>query len=214
MSITKMPVLFIGHGSPINVILENDFTNTLKNLAVQLPKPEAIMVISAHWLTRGSFVTCMKNPEQIYDFYGFPDELYNIKYSCIGSEDKALLTVELVKTETIICSNDWGLDHASWSILKHIYPKADIPVYEFSIDIEKPVEYHYNLGKELRKLRENGVLIIGSGNIVHNLNLIDFNMNSKPENWVVDIDVKIKGCLLNKKHDELINYKNLDNYSM
>jgi 4,5-DOPA dioxygenase extradiol len=120
----------------------------------------------------------------------------------------------LVKSEKILCSNQWGLDHASWAILKHIYPKADIPVYEFSIDIEKEVEYHYHLGKELRKLRENGVLIIGSGNIVHNLNLMDFSMNSKPESWVIDIDEKSKACLKNNRHDELINYRNLGENSI
>jgi 4,5-DOPA dioxygenase extradiol len=214
MNNLKMPVLFIGHGSPMNVILENDFTNNLKNLAAQLPNPEAIMVISAHWLTSGTYVTCMKNPEQIYDFYGFPKELYDIKYNCKGSPASALLTIDLVKNEKILCSTEWGLDHASWSILKHVYPKADIPVYELSLDLEMPVEFHYHMGKELRKLREKGILIIGSGNIVHNLNLIDYNMNSKPENWVIDVDERIKECLVNKKHDALIDYKTLDKNSI
>ncbi len=212
----KMPVLFIGHGSPINIILKNDFTSALAKLGRELPKPEAIMVISAHWLTRGTYVTCMERPRTIYDFYGFPKELYEIEYPSPGASGKAELVKEFVKKAPVKCNADWGLDHASWSILKHMYPEADIPVFEMSLDYSfnelnpKPLQYHYELASELAGLREKGVLITGSGNMVHNLGLIDFrNINAKTYDWAVEFDKKLKFNLLHKNHRELINYKNM-----
>ncbi len=212
----KMPVLFIGHGSPINIILDNEFTRSLSNLGKSLPKPEAIMVISAHWLTKGTYVACIKRPEMIYDFYGFPEELYEIKYPCSGSPHSAGLVKESAGKVKINCDYDRGLDHASWAILKHIYPKADIPVFEMSLDYSfndwhpKPVQYHYDLASFLSGLREKGILIIGSGNLVHNLELIDFHdMDAKPYDWAVKIDEKIKSNLINRNHKELINYPDM-----
>jgi 4,5-DOPA dioxygenase extradiol len=205
-----MPTLFIGHGSPMNIILKNDFTKHLSELGKKLPKPEAIMVISAHWLTRGTFVTCMERPQQIYDFYGFPAELYNFKYDCVGSPKHAAMTKKTVKSIEIKCFDEWGLDHASWAVLKHINPKADMPVYEMSLDMTKDVAFHYNLGRELADLRNEGILIIGSGNMVHNLSLMDYDTDARSDDWVVEIDEKIKDCLLEKNHADLINYQKLD----
>jgi 4,5-DOPA dioxygenase extradiol len=206
----QMPALFIGHGSPMNVILKNDFTKHMSELGTKLPRPEAIMVISAHWLTRGTYLTCMEEPRQIYDFYGFPEELYGIRYNCAGSPQHAALTKKAAKITVISCADDWGLDHASWAILKHIYPRADIPVYELSLDVTKDLAFHYNLGKELGNLRKKGVLIIGSGNMVHNLGLMDFAIDTQPDDWVVEIDEKMKRCLVDKNHAALINYLKLD----
>lgn len=212
----KMPVLFIGHGSPMNIILKNDFTDSLANLGKDLPKPRAIMVISAHWLTGGTYVGCMAKPRTIYDFYGFPDALYSIDYPSAGSPDDAMFVKELVRKAPVKCSSDWGLDHASWAILKHIYPKADIPVFEMSLDYSfnewhpKPLQYHYDLASELLELRKKGVLIIGSGNIVHNLGLIDFrNINAKPFDWAIEFDDKVKSNLINGNHKDLIDYQKM-----
>lgn len=209
----RMPVLFIGHGSPINVILDNDFTRSLINLGKSLPEPSAIMVISAHWLTEGTYVSCTERPGMIYDFYGFPEELYKIKYKCPGSPNAAALAKRSVNKTGINCSYDWGLDHASWSILKYIYPEADIPVFEMSLDYSfndwhpKSIRYHYELASELSGLREKGVLIIGSGNMVHNLELIDFgDINAEPYDWAIRIDEKMKSNLISRNHEELINY--------
>jgi 4,5-DOPA dioxygenase extradiol len=211
-SIGTMPVLFIGHGSPINIVLDNSYTKSLVKLAKELPKPRAILVISAHWLTNGTYVTCVNKPKTIYDFYGFPDELYRVSYPSPGSPEDAELAIKTAKSTRIKCG-DWELDHASWSVLKHMYPAADIPVFEMSLNYSpynnwnpKSVEFHYKLGSELAPLREKGVLIIGSGNIVHNLGLIDFDIDAKPVEWAVKFDEKIKRALVSGNHNRLINY--------
>ena len=211
---SKMPVLFIGHGSPMNIILENDFTRSLVALAKKLPRPKAIMVVSAHWLTNGTYVTCTKQPKTIYDFYGFPQELYEMDYPSPGAPDEARLASEAVRKVPVVCDREWGLDHASWAILKHMYPKADIPVFEMSLDYSfndwhpKPLQYHYDLAAELSRLRKHGVLIIGSGNIVHNLKLIDFeDMGAKPYDWAMEFDSQVKDHLLHRNHQGLIRYQ-------
>jgi 4,5-DOPA dioxygenase extradiol len=213
---SKMPVLFIGHGSPMNMILKNDFTDSLVKLGKELPEPRAILVISAHWLTNGSYVTCNEKPEMTYDFYGFPQELYKIKYPCPGSPRDARYLIESVKKLNIKCSTNWGLDHASWSILRHMYPAANIPVIELSLDYSfnewnpKPVQYHYDIASELAILREKGILIIGSGNIVHNLGLIDFrNIDATPYSWAVEFDEEVRSCLINRDHGKLIDHKKI-----
>jgi 4,5-DOPA dioxygenase extradiol len=207
-----MPVLFVGHGSPMNIVLKNDYTHGLITAAKEMPKPRAILVISAHWLTNGSYVTCVNKPRTIYDFYGFPDELYRISYPSPGSPEDAEFTVKTVKSTNIKCG-DWGLDHAAWAVLKHMYPDHNIPVYEMSLDYSpyndwnpKPLEFHYKLASELAPLREKGILIIGSGNIVHNLGLIDFDIDAKPFDWAVKFDEKIKQCLVSRDHQGLIKY--------
>jgi 4,5-DOPA dioxygenase extradiol len=214
----KMPVLFIGHGSPMNIVLKNSFTDRLVDLGKELPRPRAILVISAHWLTDGTYVTCMNKPKTIYDFYGFPDALYRIRYPCPGSPSDAKWVKELVKSTPLECDYEWGLDHASWTILRHMYPSADIPVIEMSLNYSpynewqpKSMKHYYDLASELAPLRERNVLIIGSGNIVHNLRLIDFdNIDAPPYDWAVEFDEKVKRNLVSRNHEELLDCKDAD----
>lgn len=213
----KMPILFLGHGSPENIVLKNSFTERLAKLGQELPKPRTILVISAHWLTDGTNVTCVERPKTIHDFYGFPDELYRINYPSPGSPEDAKLITELVKKPLIKCDYSWGLDHASWAVLKHIYPEADIPVIEMSLDYspyngwnKQSLQYFYSLAKQLAPLREKGVLIMGSGNIVHNLRVVDMqNMDAKPYEWAIEFDEKVKRDLLDNNHKGLLDYQNM-----
>jgi 4,5-DOPA dioxygenase extradiol len=210
---TKMPVLFIGHGSPMNVISDNAFTQSLTNLGKTLSRPKAILVISAHWLTKGTKILCMNKPKMIYDFYGFPQELYQITYPSPGFPELAKQICNRVESYNITCDYEWGYDHASWTILNHMYPNADIPMLELSLNYRfndwnvKPIEYHYNLGKELAFLREKGVLIVGSGNIVHNLGIIDWDVDGQVMGWAKELDELVKKNLLTKNHDELIDFQ-------
>jgi 4,5-DOPA dioxygenase extradiol len=212
----RMPAIFIGHGSPMNVVQRNGFTESLTELGRSLPKPKAILVISAHWLTEGTSVTCMEKPRTIHDFYGFPEELYAINYPSPGAPSYAQLVIKSVRSTKIKGDTDWGLDHASWAVLKHMYPKADTPVFEMSLDYSfndwhpKPLQYHYQLGSQLAELRNSGILIIGSGNIVHNLRQIDFEQtDAEPYDWAVEFDQNVKAALLNGNHKDLLNYQNL-----
>ena len=211
---TKMPVLFIGHGSPMNIIQDNSYTRSLAALGRSLPLPVAILVISAHWLTKGTFVTCMEHPKTIHDFYGFPEELYTLRYPSAGSPETARMVMDTVKKIKVTCGNEWGLDHASWAVLKHMYPEADIPVIEMSLAYSfnerhpKPLQYHYDLAAELSDLRKSGVLIIGSGNIVHNLGLLDFeNIDAPIFDWAGEFDDRVKASLLAGDHHALIHYQ-------
>ncbi len=206
----KMPLLFIGHGSPMNAVLINDYTKSMSVLGTALPRPAAILVISAHWLTNGTYITSSDKPKQIYDFYGFPQELYNIKYPCGGSLEASVYIKNALARFGAELSEEWGIDHASWSVLKYIFPKADVPVIELSLDMKKPEKYHYEMGRELRKLRENGILIIGSGDTVHNLRMMDFDdINAKPYDWAIEFDKNIKTAILNHDHEKIIDYKKM-----
>ena len=211
----KMPVLFIGHGSPMNIISDNSFTHDLKKLGKVLPKPKAILVISAHWLTSGTKILCSKSPQLIYDFYGFPKELYEIGYPCLGSADLATMICKKLESYHVECNYEWGYDHASWSILKHIYPNADIPVLELSLDYGinrwslKPIEYHYQLAKSMAFLRKEGVLIIGSGNIVHNLSIIDYQVDAPVMGWAKELDETVKSNLIGRNHKDLIHFQKM-----
>ncbi len=216
-----MPALFIGHGSPMNVISKNDFTESLAALGKRLPEPRAILVISAHWLTHGTYVGCNEKPETIHDFYGFPEELYEIEYPCLGSPDDAGYLIDSVQKVNVKCSTDWGLDHASWAILKHMYPRADIPVLEMSLDYSynewhpKPIQYHHDIASELAILRDKGILIIGSGNIVHNLGRIDFrNIDAPPYAWALGFDERVKSDLMSRDHAELIDFQKVKGASL
>ena len=214
----RMPVLFIGHGSPENIVLDNDFTRALKDLGSRLPRPKVILVVSAHWLTDGTYVTCAKSPETIYDFYGFPPELYRIKYPSPGSPEEAKHIASLFPKSEVQCDPSWGLDHASWAVLKHMYPRAEIPVIEMSLDYSpynewrpKSLQHYYDLGKRLESLRDREVLAIGSGNIVHNLRVADFeNMNAEPYKWAIEFDERVKRDLVERNHEELLNCQDLD----
>ena len=168
----KMPVLFIGHGSPMNGIDDNEFSQRWRQLAHEIPHPSAILIISAHWLTRGTLVTAMSTPKTIHDFGGFPKELFEAQYPAPGNPDLAKETAKLIQTTEVGLDHDWGLDHGAWSVTKQMFPEADIPTIQLSIDYFKPPQFHYNLATELAALRKKGVLIIGSGNMVHNLRMM------------------------------------------
>ncbi|MDF2569034.1 MAG: ygiD [Sporomusa sp.] len=205
----KMPALFIGHGSPINIIEDNSYTRSLIELGKNLPKPEAILVVSAHWQTKGTYITCSLAPETIYDFYGFPDELYEITYNSPGAPEKAALVQETT-SQGIRGDYDRGIDHAAWAVLKHMYPNADIPVMEMSLDVMKLPRDHYELGRKLVSLRNQGILIIGSGNIVHNLSRINFShLYGDSYSWAVEFDKQIADALVNRDHSKLIDYDKL-----
>lgn len=205
----RMPAFFIAHGSPLNIILDNDYTNVLKNIKNNIDEPKAILIISAHWKTRGAYVNISQKPKQIYDFYGFPEELYNIKYEPLGAKDYGHSVADKLKEFYIKTTEEWGLDHGAWGILKHIYPEADIPVFQLSLNGLKDNKYHYELGKKLSFLRNEGVLILGSGNIVHNLMRMKDEMYSEPHSFAVDFEKNIKDSLINNRHEDIINYNNL-----
>lgn len=204
----KMPMLFVGHGSPMNAIEENPFTKALSGIAATIdPAPVAILVVSAHWLTNGTFVNTTPNPEIIYDFGGFPDALFKVKYPVKGSPEMANSVSSQIKS--IGGTESWGIDHGAWTILKHIYPKADIPVFQLSIDYNKPMSYHFDLAKQLAFMREKGVLIVGSGNIVHNLGLAFQKMNNNdktPYSWANEFDAWIQSKIEEKNFQALVNY--------
>jgi 4,5-DOPA dioxygenase extradiol len=205
----KMPVLFLGHGSPMNAIEENQFVAGFRNIAKTLPKPNAILCISAHWYTNGTKVTAMEIPRTIHDFGGFPKELFEVQYSAKGSPELAQETKTLLQPTAVELDEKWGLDHGAWSVIKHLYPNADIPVIQLSIDYTKPAQYHYELAQKLNSLRHKGILIIGSGNIVHNLGLVDwqnFDTDNYGHDWAIEARTTINNYLLNGDYQPLINF--------
>lgn len=205
----KMPVLFLGHGSPMNAIEENQFVQGFRNISKEIPLPKAILCISAHWFTNGTFVTAMEMPRTIHDFGGFPPELFAVQYPAKGSPELAKETSELLLPEIVHEDHNWGLDHGAWSVIRHLYPEADIPVIQLSIDYTKPAQYHFDLAKKLQKLREKGILIIGSGNIVHNLRMVDFrNINTVGYgfDWAIEAREKTNNWLLDGNFQNLIDY--------
>lgn len=207
-----MPVLFLGHGSPMNAIEENKFVHAWQNLGKTLPRPKAILCISAHYETNGTFVTAMAKPPTIHDFGGFPRELFAVQYPAPGSRALALETKKAITKTIVGLDEKWGLDHGAWSVIKHIYPLADIPIVEMSLDYHKSPQYHYELGRELSILRERGVLIIGSGNLVHNLRMVAWDKMDEPEygfDWALKADEIFKRLINNNQHKELINYSSL-----
>ena len=205
----RMPVLFVGHGSPMYAIEENEFVDSWRKLGETMPQPKAILCISAHWETNGTFVTAMPKPPTIHDFGGFPKELFAVQYPAPGSPELALETKRSVTNVTVRLDEKWGLDHGAWSVLRNIYPKADIPVIEMSLDYNQSPQAHYDLAKELLSLRDKGILIVGSGNIVHNLRMVAWDKMNEPEygfDWAVHANNKVKQLILNDNHKELINY--------
>lgn len=205
----KMPVLFLGHGDPMNAIRDNEFTQGFKTIGTTTPfRPNAILCISAHWLTKGTQITAMDMPKTIHDFGGFPEELYQVSYPALGNKNLAIETSKLLSPTPVTLDYDWGLDHGAWTVIKHLYPEANIPVLQLSIDYHKPAEYHYELAKRLSKLREKGILIIGSGNIVHNLRKLSFQ-DDYAHDWAFEARNTINQLLLKKDHAALINYDKL-----
>jgi len=206
----KMPVLFLGHGSPMNAIEENEFVAGFRNMAQTLPKPNAILCISAHWFTNGTKVTAMEMPRTIHDFGGFPQALFEVQYPTKGSPELATATRELLLPTPVELDEHWGLDHGAWSVIKHLYPDADIPVIQLSIDYTKPAQYHFELAQKLSALRTKGILIIGSGNIVHNLGLVDFRNFDKDNygyDWAIEAHETINDYLLNDNFQPLLDYQ-------
>lgn len=209
---TKMPLLFLGHGSPMNAIEENEFVQGFRNIAKDIPRPKAILCISAHWETKGTKFTSSPQPKTIYDFYGFPKELYEVEYPAPGNPDLAKKAQELTSAYHSELDQHWGLDHGAWSVIKHMYPNADIPVIQMSLDKRKDPRYHYDLAREIDELRNEGVLIIGSGNLVHNLKMIDWpNMNkvNHAYDWAAEAREKMNDFILNGDHNSLIKYQSL-----
>lgn len=205
----KMPVLFLGHGSPMNAIEENEFVNGFRNIAKTIAKPNAILCISAHWETKGTFVTAMQHPRTIHDFGGFPKALFDVQYPAPGSPDLAKETQTLLTTTNVGLDDKWGLDHGAWSVIKHLYPNADIPVIQMSIDYSQTPQYHYELAQQLNKLREKGVLIIGSGNMVHNLGKVEWRRLNETfgYDWTIEANDAMKKFILNNQHQPLINFR-------
>ena len=205
----KMPVLFLGHGSPMNAIEENEFVSTFRKLGQELIRPNAILCISAHWETNGTYVTTMQNPRTIHDFGGFPQALFDVQYPAPGSPELATETKHIINKTAVGLDDKWGLDHGAWSVIKHLYPKADIPVIQMSIDYTKSAKYHYELAKEINSLRNKGVLIIGSGNMVHNLRKVAWDRLNEEfaYSWTFEANEKMKSFILNGDHQSLIDFK-------
>lgn len=207
---TVMPVLFIGHGSPMNGIEDNEFSRKWAEMGRSIPVPKAVIVVSAHWLTKGTAVTAMNSPATIHDFGGFPPALFEVQYPAPGSPELAAETAALIKGTSVTLDHDWGLDHGAWTVLTHMFPQADIPVLQLSIDYTRTPLAHYELAKELYTLRKKGVLILGSGNMVHNLRMMSWEMiNGGGYDWALEMNDQFKQLILNHHHQPLINWESL-----
>lgn len=207
-----MPALFIGHGSPMNGIEDTEFSRRWTNMAKEIPTPKAVLVVSAHWFTKGTKITAMDFPKTIHDFGGFPQELFAVQYPAPGHPQLAKETAELLHSAHVELDHDWGLDHGAWTIIRHMYPEANVPVLQLSIDYTKGPQYHYDLAKELFSLRKKGVLIIGSGNMVHNLRMVAWDKMNKPGygyDWAFHMNEKFKDLIATGDHQPLINYETL-----
>lgn len=204
----QMPVLFLGHGSPMNAIEENEFVAGFRKVSQEIQKPQAILVVSAHWETNGTFVTAMEKPRTIHDFGGFPRALYEVQYPAPGSPELAKETKSIIQKTTVGLDQSWGLDHGAWSVVKHLYPNADVPVIQMSLDYKQTPQYHFELAKELVSLRKKGVLIIGSGNMVHNLGMVAWDKlnDSYAYDWATEASEKMKNYILNGDYNPLVNY--------
>jgi 4,5-DOPA dioxygenase extradiol len=206
----KMPVLFLGHGSPMNAIEENEFVDGFRAIGKQIPKPKAILCISAHWETRGTYVTAMDKPLTIHDFGGFPQELFDVEYPAPGSPELAKEVSSTVHKAEVRLDEKWGLDHGCWSVVRHLYPNADVPVVQMSLDYYQPPQLHFELAKELAFLRDKGILIIGSGNLVHNLRLLAWDKIDEAGygyDWALEANDKIKSFILNGDMKSLLQYQ-------
>ncbi len=205
----RMPVFFIGHGSPMNAIELNEFSRHWQLIGKTLPRPKAILCVSAHWETKGTLVTAMEKPRTIHDFGGFPQALFDVQYPAPGSPSLAGNARDLISSTRVGLDNSWGLDHGTWSILKHIYPEADVPVIQMSLDYSLSPRDHYELGRQLSSLRNKGILIMGSGNMVHNLRAVDWNHPDNGYDWAIEANETFKKLITENKHQELIQFRNL-----
>ena len=206
----RMPVLFLGHGSPMNAIEENEFVAGFRKVSKELPTPRAILVVSAHWETRGTWVTAMDMPRTIHDFGGFPKALFDVQYPAPGSPELAQLTKDVITTTQVGLDDQWGLDHGAWSVIKHLYPDANVPVIQLSLDHFQTPQYHYELAKQLAVLRDKRVLIVGSGNMVHNLRKVAWDRLNEPDfgyDWALEARAKMNTFILANDHKALINFR-------
>jgi len=206
----KMPVLFLGHGSPMNAIEENEFVSGFRAVGKSISRPIAILCISAHWETRGTFVTAMENPRTIHDLGGFPKALFDVQYPASGSPALAKETKSLVTKTTLQLDEQWGLDHGAWSVIKHMYPDADVPVIQLSLDYRQDAQWHYNLARQLATLRQKGILIVGSGNMVHNLGMVAWDRLNETGfgfDWALEANEKMKTWIRSGDHKPLINFR-------
>ena len=201
----RMPVLFIGHGNPMNAIERNEFHLAWESLGRRLPRPKSILCVSAHWETRDSYVTATATPETIHDFYGFPKALFDVRYPAPGDPALAARVATLISSERVRLDPGRGLDHGAWSVLVAMYPAADIPVMQLSMDTTQPGAHHYAIARQLAPLRDDGVLVMGSGNIVHNLRLFDFR-DPAPLDWALAADATLRSMIAERRHDELAAY--------
>lgn len=205
-----MPTLFMGHGSPMNGITHNEFSESWAKIAKEMSTPTAVLVVSAHWFTEGTKITAMDLPPTIHDFGGFPQALFDVQYPAPGNPTLAEETSKLITSTHVELNHDWGLDHGAWTVIRHMYPEANIPVLQLSIDYTKGPQYHYDLAKELSSLRRKGVLILGSGNMVHNLRMLSWEMiNGGGYDWAIEANEKFKTAILNKDHQALIDFTKL-----
>lgn len=212
-----MPVLFVGHGSPMNGIEDTQFSRRWTQMAKEMPVPKAVLVVSAHWFTKGTKITAMDFPKTIHDFGGFPKELFEVQYPAPGNPVLAKETAGMIHSAKVELNHDWGLDHGTWTITRHMYPDANIPVLQLSIDYTKDARYHYELGKELNSLRKKGVLIMGSGNMVHNLGMVAWDKLNEKEyayDWTTKMNSKFKQLIQDGDHQSLINYAALGREAM
>jgi len=217
----RTPALFIGHGSPMNLVEDNAFTKAMESLGASLPRPKAIVVVSAHWMTRGTFATAMERPRTIHDFYGFPKELYKLDYPAPGDPELAAKLADSLSGFGAACDLSWGLDHGAWAVLKRLFPDASVPVVQLSVDYRPgarenvPMARHRDIGRSLRGLRDEGVLLIGSGNIVHNLQIVDFeDEDAKPYPWAIDFDAKVAKLLEDGNDEALLRPETLEGFEL
>ncbi len=207
---TRMPAIFFGHGNPMNALADNAYTRRWSEIGAAVPKPKAILAISAHWYVPALAVTAVDNPRTIHDFGGFPRELFAFKYPAPGSKALCARVEELLQPQALRHDTDWGLDHGTWSVLCHVFPKADVPLVQLSIEENQPPGFHYELGKKLAPLRDEGVFIVGSGNIIHNLHTYAWGRHiEQPYDWATRFELKVRSLLASRNHQPLIDYEML-----
>jgi 4,5-DOPA dioxygenase extradiol len=206
---TRMPAVFFGHGSPMNTLERNRYTDAWRQIGASMQKPKSVLCVSAHWMTRGTAVTALDKPRTIHDFGGFPQELFEVQYPAPGNPALAARVRELLAPVNVQLDQTWGLDHGTWSVLAHVFPDANVPVVQLSLDATQPPQYHYDLGARLAALRDEGVLIVGSGNVVHNLGRIQWAEDAKPYDWVTRFNEKVRAHLAAREHQALIDYASL-----
>ena len=207
---TPMPAIFFGHGNPLNALQRNQWTESWHNIGTTLPRPRAILCVSAHWYLPATLVTAMNAPRTIHDFGGFPRELYQVNYPAPGDLELARRVQEVLAPLPVGLDNAWGLDHGTWSVLVHVYPEADVPVVQLSIDETQPPPFHFEIGQRLAPLRDEGILIVGSGNLVHNLHTYAWGKHSpEPYDWAVRFETAAKQLMVNSVFDPLIDYESL-----